>query len=63
MNLIVSSIVAGVNEHNNIKNCVRADDWTDKRAIIASNGSTFFNFPAVFDLKIFSVTCVFLAPW
>ena len=34
MNLIVSSIVGGVSEHNSI---VIAHDWTAESAIIASN--------------------------
>ena len=38
MNLIVSGIVGGINEQNNIVNNVCADDWTAERAIIASNG-------------------------
>ena len=37
MNSILSSIVGGVNEQNNIVNSVRAADWTAERAIIVSN--------------------------
>ena len=37
MNLIVSSIVGGVNEHNSIVNSVGVDDLTADRAIIASD--------------------------
>ena len=38
MNLTVSSIIGGVNEHNSIVNNVCAHDWTADRPIIASNG-------------------------
>ena len=40
MSLILSSIVGGVNEKNGIVNSVQANDWTAKRAIIASNEKT-----------------------
>ena len=36
MNLTVSSIVGGVNEHNSIVNKCCAHDWIAERAIIAS---------------------------
>ena len=37
MNLIISSIVRGVNEQNSIVNSVSVDDCTAEREIIASN--------------------------
>ena len=37
MNLILSSIVGGVNEQNSIVNSVRAADWTAKWVIFAGN--------------------------
>ena len=39
MNLIVSGIVDGINEHNSIVNSiiVGADDWTAEISFIASN--------------------------
>ena len=37
MSLIASSIVGGVYEQKSIVNGVRADDWTAKLVIIASN--------------------------
>ena len=37
MNLTVSGIVGGVNEHNSIVNTVCVDDWAVKSAIKASN--------------------------
>ena len=37
MSLVVSGIVAGVNEQNNNVNSVRVEDLTVERTIIASN--------------------------
>ena len=42
MSLIISSIVGGVNEQNNIVNSVREDNLTAERTIIASNDLKLF---------------------
>ena len=51
MNLIVSSIVGGVNEHNSIVNSVGVDDWTTEGETIASNDYPFLSNTLVFTMK------------
>ena len=49
MNYIVSRIISGVNEQNSIVKNGCADDWTAKRAIIASN-----------EFQVLNLVCILL---
>ena len=49
MNYIVSRIISGVNEQNSIVKNGCADDWTTKRAIIASN-----------EFQVLNLVCILL---